>query len=304
MVSIRKLAQLAGVSHITVSRALRNAKYVAPETKARIRALAEEYAYHLPDPSLASIEGTSRLLGCLVPFVATDYYGRILAGVMERAFRENYRVIVLETHGKLTQTQHALYVLIEHQVAGVLIGTGHEDTIPREPLLALLSHGIMPVSINHATTALPIASIGTDEAALAEHAVRYLMHFGHQRIGFVSFLPLERPCMRRQAIMQMFAQYQLDTRHLNRSQSERGAGGHRLAARADRHHRLQRSNGVDRFACLLARRLAGSAGYQRTRLREFRILCVYDPPADHHRATPARSWTPGRGSAVASADPQ
>ena len=46
MVSIRKLAQLAGVSHMTVWSALHDKPGVSPEVRARILALAEEYHYH------------------------------------------------------------------------------------------------------------------------------------------------------------------------------------------------------------------------------------------------------------------
>lgn len=52
--SQRKLATLAGVSHITVSRALRDDASVAPETKRRVLELAEKHGYR-PNPMITAL---------------------------------------------------------------------------------------------------------------------------------------------------------------------------------------------------------------------------------------------------------
>ncbi|MBV8864836.1 MAG: LacI family DNA-binding transcriptional regulator, partial [Acidobacteriaceae bacterium] len=44
-VSIKDIARLAGVSHSTVSRALRNNPLITPETANRIRKIADEQGY-------------------------------------------------------------------------------------------------------------------------------------------------------------------------------------------------------------------------------------------------------------------
>lgn len=45
--TLRKLGKLAGVSQITVSRALRNDPHVSPETREKILDLAEKHGYRL-----------------------------------------------------------------------------------------------------------------------------------------------------------------------------------------------------------------------------------------------------------------
>jgi DNA-binding LacI/PurR family transcriptional regulator len=58
-VSLRDIAGELGISHVTVSRALRNMQNVAPELKTRIQAQADEMGY-VPDPLLASLSSYSR----------------------------------------------------------------------------------------------------------------------------------------------------------------------------------------------------------------------------------------------------
>ncbi|MEI6890720.1 MAG: LacI family DNA-binding transcriptional regulator [Pontiella sp.] len=61
-ISLRDIAGELGISHVTVSRALRNMQNVAPEQKARIQAKADEMGY-VPDPLLAALSRYSKTGG-------------------------------------------------------------------------------------------------------------------------------------------------------------------------------------------------------------------------------------------------
>ncbi|MDF7798585.1 LacI family DNA-binding transcriptional regulator [Pontiellaceae bacterium B1224] len=58
-ISLRDIAGELGISHVTVSRALRNMPNVSPELKVRIQVQAETMGY-VPDPLLASLSSYSR----------------------------------------------------------------------------------------------------------------------------------------------------------------------------------------------------------------------------------------------------
>jgi DNA-binding LacI/PurR family transcriptional regulator len=53
-VTLRDLAERAGVSHVTVSRALRNDPSISPARRAEVKKLAEEMGYR-PDPTLSAL---------------------------------------------------------------------------------------------------------------------------------------------------------------------------------------------------------------------------------------------------------
>jgi DNA-binding LacI/PurR family transcriptional regulator len=188
MVSLRTIAEQAGVSSMTVSRALRNDPHVHPDTRQRIMELAEVLHYR-PNRLTHSLRtGTSMAIGCLVPHVSVHFYDRVLQGIVERAFADAYHTVILQTHSQLNRTCQALQVLVEQRVGGVLIAAGHSDPIPRRILYELWSHNLYPVLIDNmdkVSSTTPIDQVMSDERALAEMAVEYLMKLGHRNIGYI-----------------------------------------------------------------------------------------------------------------------
>jgi len=67
MVTIKDIAQIAGVSPSTVSRALNDSPLINEETKARIRRIAEELGYERNELARGLVKGTSVALGLVVP---------------------------------------------------------------------------------------------------------------------------------------------------------------------------------------------------------------------------------------------
>ncbi len=78
MVSVRKFASLAGVSPMTVSRALREQPGVGETLRTRIQALAEQYHYHPNRLTHGVMTGATRTLGCVLPSMQLSFYNRLL----------------------------------------------------------------------------------------------------------------------------------------------------------------------------------------------------------------------------------
>lgn len=185
MSTVRKLAQLAGVSIATVSRALRGDPHVLPETRRRVLELAELYRYRPNRLMQSLITGKSSTIGCVLPDVAHPYSARELRGVLAQAFTESYRVLVLENHGKLAHTRQALRTLVELRVEGVLVDGGHAASLPTEAVWELWSQGIALVSLDDSPIDIPVDQVRTDEEQLAMMAVDYLVALGHRAIAYV-----------------------------------------------------------------------------------------------------------------------
>lgn len=98
--TLRDVARLAGVSHVTVSRAVRGSQAVAPETARRVKEAVERLGYR-PDPVLSSLAAYRSALrprtrtGNVLAFLDRDgsAYSRVVRGGAEReAARLGYRV--------------------------------------------------------------------------------------------------------------------------------------------------------------------------------------------------------------------
>ncbi|HEY3378422.1 MAG TPA: LacI family DNA-binding transcriptional regulator [Armatimonadota bacterium] len=183
MTSLRQLAKLAGVSHMTVMRVLRQEPYVRAEIRQRVLELAELYAYR-PAPK-AEASAKPPLIGCLVPDIASSVYGRLVKGVLGAAFAESYQVIMLESNHQVTHSCKALEVFAEHQVQGVVLGPGHADIIPTSFLLELWGQGIHVVDMCERSFPQSIDIMLRNEDAQMEIAVRHLYDLGHRAFAFV-----------------------------------------------------------------------------------------------------------------------
>src|SRR6185436_436331 len=80
MVTLKQIAQEAGVSIMTVSKVMRDYPDIAPKTKERIRAIANHLGY-VPDGAARSLRTRStHTIGVVVPNINQAYYPRVFVG--------------------------------------------------------------------------------------------------------------------------------------------------------------------------------------------------------------------------------
>ncbi len=94
MVRLKDIAQLAGVSIMTVSKALRDAPDVSAATKSRIKSLASQMGY-VPDSSAQGLRTkTTKLFGLVIPSITNPVYARIVFAIEERAHDLGYDIML------------------------------------------------------------------------------------------------------------------------------------------------------------------------------------------------------------------
>jgi DNA-binding LacI/PurR family transcriptional regulator len=88
--TIHEVAARAGVGLGTVSRVLNNHPAVRPETRARVLRAMEELGY-TPNPHARRIAGgRSYTVSVLLPFVATEFYRRLIEGIESVLLEKRY----------------------------------------------------------------------------------------------------------------------------------------------------------------------------------------------------------------------
>ena len=92
-VTLNHVAELAGVSPITVSRALRGERQVATELVLRVRQAAEQLGY-VPDPAARAL-ATSRSshVAVLIPLLTNTLFVDLLEGVQRSLLAQGYQTI-------------------------------------------------------------------------------------------------------------------------------------------------------------------------------------------------------------------
>jgi LacI family repressor for deo operon, udp, cdd, tsx, nupC, and nupG len=179
--TIKDVAEAAGVSIATVSRALHGQPRVSEATRQRVLAAAADLRY-VASPSAASLaSGQTHAIGVVAPLVSRWYFAAIVHSAEERLRRAGYDLL-LYSLGVDDQERRRAFSgsLLRKRVDAVLVLGLH----PTADEVATLSAVGGPVAIV-GTTVPGWAGVRIDDRAAASCAVRHLIDLGHRRIGFI-----------------------------------------------------------------------------------------------------------------------
>jgi LacI family transcriptional regulator len=98
--TIYAVAQRAGVSIATVSRALRDSDLVTAETRARVRAAADELNFTPSRLGRSLAEGRHAANGIVFPDLVGPYYAEVILGYEATAAEVGSSVLILATHAR------------------------------------------------------------------------------------------------------------------------------------------------------------------------------------------------------------
>ncbi|MFK3964468.1 LacI family DNA-binding transcriptional regulator [Ensifer adhaerens] len=181
---IKDIAERAGVSVATVSRALSGSSLVTDETRQRINALARELSYR-PNVSARNLR-TRRSMSVLlvVRDVGNPFYLEILKGVEATAREAGYAVLMGNTENDPDREVEYFNMLRDGHADGMILMTGKLP--PPEPgESADLSH--LPVVIAlEMIEGSGFPHVQIDNVAAAEAAVDHLIALGHRRIAHIA----------------------------------------------------------------------------------------------------------------------
>jgi LacI family gluconate utilization system Gnt-I transcriptional repressor len=180
--SLRQVAAAAGVSVMSVSRALRGIDGVSEATRARISALAREMGYVPNGNARALAAANSRLIGLSLPNLFNDVFAEILQGMRRTLRRAGYSTIIDTTDYDLA---HELdwfeRMTIWRPAALVLTGCAHLPELRRA-----VTQSPLPVVEIWDVTANPIdLCVGCDHKAAGRDLARHVTALGHRRAAFV-----------------------------------------------------------------------------------------------------------------------
>ncbi|RMI12780.1 LacI family DNA-binding transcriptional regulator [Cellulomonas triticagri] len=180
-VTLRDVAERAGVSFKTVSNVLNDHPHVSAATRERVREAVTELGYR-PNTSARSLRhGRSGILALAVPELTSPYFAA-LASAASRAAKERGRVLVIEeTRGDAEGERIALVELTSRLVDGVVLS-------PLVTSAAEVVHriGRTPVVLlGEQHLALPADHVAIDSVAAARAVTEHLLATGRRRIAVI-----------------------------------------------------------------------------------------------------------------------
>lgn len=180
-VTIDDVAQAAGVSRQTVSRALNDKSEIAPETRRRVLAVVEELDYRPNIFARGMKTRRSDAIGLIVSDISNPFYPAVARGVFDAAESAGRSVVVYNTDANAERERAALEDLYSRGADGAV---GFFYALEES---ALAGHARrLPLVIADRRLADPsLPSVTSNFVAGTTAAVDHLLDLGHREIGML-----------------------------------------------------------------------------------------------------------------------
>ncbi|MDQ2775850.1 MAG: LacI family transcriptional regulator [Acidobacteriota bacterium] len=181
-VSIKDIARIAGVSHSTVSRALRNSPLIPAHTRERIQLIAHQQGYAASAIARSLVTRRTHAIGVVVTSIADPFNGEVVSGIEETANKAGYSVVLATSQADPGREIALVRSFKERRVDGVLVASSRVGALYAESLADLR---IPIVLLNNQYPGEFVFSISIDNADGAEQATRHLADLGHTKIAYI-----------------------------------------------------------------------------------------------------------------------
>lgn len=181
-VTIKDIAKATGVSHSTVSRAIRGSSLISEETTKRIRETALKLGY-FPSVAARSLKtNRSQALGIIVSNIDDPYFSEILQGIEEIGQINNYSLFIAASQRDPEREGIIVQAMQQHRVDGVIIcSTNFSDQQSRQ----FSKYGIPIVVVNNQAAEDYRYSIYHDDVDGSRQVTRHLIELGHCRVAYL-----------------------------------------------------------------------------------------------------------------------
>src|SRR5438270_1653615 len=182
-VTLRDVAAKAGVSAITVSRALNNTGYVSPQTRLRITAAVHDLNY-VPNALASSLRSKrTQLLALLVTDVTNPFWTTVARGVEDGAMDAGYGVILCNSDEDRDKEARYLDLLLRRRIDGLVVVPTTEST---EILQNLQRRKVPFVLVDRLVSGVTADSVRGDSRGGACEVTTHLLRTGYRRIGLIT----------------------------------------------------------------------------------------------------------------------
>jgi len=181
--TMQDVARLAGVSAMTVSRALRQDSSVSHETRARILAVIDQAGY-IPDQTAHMLASRrSGFVVTLIPSINNSNFADTARGITEALAPAGLQMILGYTGYSPEREEELLATMLRRRPEGIILaGSQHTDRARR-----LLSSAGLPIVQIWDFPDDPLDHVvGFSNADAARSLVTHLAGRGYRRIGFIA----------------------------------------------------------------------------------------------------------------------
>lgn len=184
--TLRDIAQEAGVSVNTASRALAGKPDVREETRRLVQAVADRLDYRPNRLARGLRQRRTATIGVLVADMANPFFAEVGEGIERTAAEEGYSIILASSEERQDRETHAVRTLVERRVDGILISPTQRSD---EAIRYLMRRRIPFVLLARYFDNLDVPAVINDDREGARLAVGHLCERGHRDILYLNGPP-------------------------------------------------------------------------------------------------------------------
>lgn len=180
--TLKDVAELSGVSEISVSRVMRNTPNISPALRKKVEQAAAELNYTPNRVAGALASSSTQLLAVVVPSMSNSVFPEVLDGIDAVLSKTSYRTVLGITHYDERREQEIIQDLLSWNPAGIIV-TGFEHTAGS---IDMLSRFPSPVIEIMDADGIPIdAGIGVSHQQAGRLMADHLVQQGYRKIAYI-----------------------------------------------------------------------------------------------------------------------
>jgi len=179
----KEVARLAKVSTATVSRVVNNYPHINESTRKRVLKVMRQLNYQPNRVARRLRMKRTQTIGLIVADITNPYYAEMIQSIEEIAYTHQYGMLLSNTNEDPEKEKRYVDLLLNEQVAGIIISPVDEDYEFSELQLA---QNTPVVAIDRRLRRMAVDTVLVKNEQGAREATEYLIRLGHRRIGLIA----------------------------------------------------------------------------------------------------------------------
>ena len=182
--TIKEIAKRLNISVSTVSRALHDHPSIGLRTKMQVQKLAAEMNYEPNQTAIFFKQKKTFTLGVILPTLREEYFSSAIDGIEDVAFKNNYNVLIGQSHDELEREMKFVETMRKHRVDGIVVSIS-KNTTNIDHFEQLDKYDIPFVFFDRVPDVPNIHSVWCSLYHSTIDAVDFLFKKGHKKIAYI-----------------------------------------------------------------------------------------------------------------------
>ncbi|APU66932.1 LacI family DNA-binding transcriptional regulator [Christiangramia flava] len=185
-VTLKELSKLLNVSISTVSKALRDSPEISPETRKKVKELAELNQY-VPNALAQNLKNRkTKTIGVIIPSILPHFFAKALHGIETKAAELGYGIIICISNESREKEAESIKRLMNGRVDGLILSLSRETQASKDTshIMDILKYRIPLVLFDRVLEEIDCDKVSINDALQAEQATIKLFQQSCRKIVY------------------------------------------------------------------------------------------------------------------------